>query len=88
MLELVYGEIESRFDQADFRIMQSFENLLLKAANGEVLKPEQSLLAYLEHDIDTEKFGKTILERCNNKMCFLSFFKIVFHSSLHNYYKY
>ncbi len=57
VLELVYGEIESRFDQADFRIMQSLENLLLKAANGEVLKPEQSLLAYLERDIDTEKFA-------------------------------
>ncbi len=39
VLELVYGEIENRFDQADFRIMQSLENLLLKAANGEVLKP-------------------------------------------------
>ena len=37
--------------------MQSLENLLLKAANGEVLKPEQSLLAYLEHDMDTEKFA-------------------------------
>ena len=57
MLELVYGEIESRFDQADFRIMQSLENLLLKAANGEELKPKQSLLAYLERDIDTEKFA-------------------------------
>ncbi len=39
VLELVYGEIESRFNQADFRIMQSLDNLLLKAANGEVLKP-------------------------------------------------
>ena len=37
--------------------MQSLENLLLKAANGEVLKPEQSILAYLERDIDTEKFA-------------------------------
>ncbi len=37
--------------------MQSFKNLLLKAANGEVLKPEQSLLAYLDRDIDTEKFA-------------------------------
>jgi len=36
--------------------MQSLENLLQKAANGEVLRPEQSLLACFELDLDTEKF--------------------------------
>ena len=53
VLELVYGELERRFG---FQLMQSLETLLIKAANGEVSKPDESLLTYLEGDIDRERF--------------------------------
>ena len=39
VLVLVYGEIEKRFDQADFRVMQSLDNLFLRAANGSLSSP-------------------------------------------------
>ncbi len=55
VLELALGEVKSRFGQTDYRIVKSLENLLLNAANGEILKPEQSLFTYLEHHTDMEE---------------------------------
>ena len=43
-LDLAYGEVERRFNQADFHIIQKMESLLIKAANGEVLQPDKSLM--------------------------------------------
>ena len=57
VLELAYGEVERRFDQADFQIMEKLESLLIKVANGEVAHPDESLLKYLENDIDKARFA-------------------------------
>ena len=54
VLELVCGEVERRFDQTDFRTMQHLELLLVNAANGEVPIPDESLLKYLEGDINKD----------------------------------
>ena len=56
VLELAYGEIERRFKQPDFHIIQNLESLLIKVANRETVQPEESLLNYLEKDIDRDRF--------------------------------
>ena len=52
-MELAYGEI---FKQPDFHIIQNLESLLIKVANRETAQPEESLLNYLEKDIDRDRF--------------------------------
>ena len=56
VLELVKGEIERRFNQADFDIIQKLESLLLDVyvANGKPSLPDESLLNYLQNDVDKE----------------------------------
>lgn len=49
-LELVSGEIEVRFDQADFLVIRKLESLLLDVANGKHSQPDQSVLKYLENE--------------------------------------
>ena len=59
MLELVYGEVKRPFNQTVFRIMQTLESLLIITANGEVSKPDESLLKYMEGDINKDRFVQT-----------------------------
>ena len=56
VLELVKGEVERRFKQADFDIIQKLESLLLDVANGKPSLPDESLLKYLEKGIDKGRF--------------------------------
>ena len=55
-LEVVYGEVERRFDQSDFQVIQGLESLLLDAANGKNSQPDKFVLEYLENDIDQDRF--------------------------------
>ena len=55
VLELVKGEIERRFNQADFHLVQKLESLLLDVANGKPTEPDESLLRYLGNDIDKDR---------------------------------
>ena len=61
VLELVSGEIERRFDQADFKTIQSLESLLLKAANGKIVEPDELVLKYLGRDINKDRFTAQLL---------------------------
>ena len=45
-LELAYAEVERRFD------IQTFQFLLVQAANDEILQPDECLLKYRENDVD------------------------------------
>jgi hypothetical protein len=56
VLELASGEIERRFKQSDFNVIQDLESVLLKAANGEKVAPDEALMTYLEKDIDKDRF--------------------------------
>ena len=54
-LELVSGEVERRFNQPDLNIAKDLEELLLRAANGELGQEYQipeALSSYLEGDVD------------------------------------
>lgn len=55
-LECAYGEVERRFKQADFQVIQSLECLLIKAANNQKAEPEECLMKYLEKDINVQTF--------------------------------
>lgn len=44
VLELVKWEIERRFNQADFHLIQQLESLLLDVANGKPSLPDESLM--------------------------------------------
>ena len=55
VLELVKGEIERRFNQADFLIVQKMESLLLDVANGKPSVPDESLSKYLGNDVDRDR---------------------------------
>ena len=46
-------EIETRFLQSDF---QQLEHVLIQAANGVIVALDESLIQYLEKDIDLERF--------------------------------
>ena len=56
VLELASGEIERRFKQSDFNVIQDLESVLLNAANGEKYSPEKALMTYLEKDVDKDHF--------------------------------
>ena len=55
-LELVCGEVERRFEQADFLVIRKLETMLLDAANAKLSQPNQSVLNYLKNDIDEDRF--------------------------------
>ena len=55
VLELGSGEIERRFKQSDFNVIQDLESVLLNAANGEKYSPEEALMTYLKEDIDKDR---------------------------------
>ena len=54
---MAYGEIERRFHQEDFQLLQKLEHVLIQAANGVILELDDTLLKYLEKDIDLERFS-------------------------------
>jgi len=56
VLELASGEIERRFNQSDFNIIQDLECVLLNAGNGEKVGPGEALMTYLEKDINKDRF--------------------------------
>ena len=56
-LDMAYGEIERRFHQEDFQLLQKLEHVLIQAANGVILELDDTLLKYLEKDIDLERFS-------------------------------
>ena len=53
-LKLACGEVERRFEQPDFLIIENLETTLIKSANGDKIVPDESLLKYLEGDIDKD----------------------------------
>lgn len=55
-MELAFGEVERRFEQPDFLIIENLETTLIKSANGDKIVPDESLLKYLEGDIDKDRF--------------------------------
>ena len=55
-LELACGEVERRFKQPDFLIIEKLENLLITTANGENTETVEALLKYLEGDVDKSRF--------------------------------
>ena len=55
-MELACGEVERRFEQPDFLIIENLETTLIKSANGNKIVPDESLLKYLEGDIDKDRF--------------------------------
>ena len=55
-LELASGEVERRFKQSDFLIIENLESLLINSANGENVAPSESLFNYLEGDVDKDRF--------------------------------
>ena len=55
-LDMASGEVERRFHQADFQLLQKLEHVLIQAANGVILVLDESLIQYLEKDIDLERF--------------------------------
>ena len=66
VLELVKGEIERRFNQADFHIIQKLESLLLDVANGKPSLPDESLLNYLQNDVDKERLFSQVSDMIKN----------------------
>ena len=56
VLEVVCGEVEKRFNQSDFPVIQKLESLLLDVANGKISQPDKSVLEYLENGIDKDRF--------------------------------
>ena len=56
VLEIASGEIERRFKQSDFNVIQGLEFVLLNAANGKKYSPEEALMTYLKEDIDKDRF--------------------------------
>ena len=56
VLELACGEVERRFEQPDFLIIENLETTLIKSANGDKIVQDESLLKYLEGDIDKDRF--------------------------------
>jgi len=51
-LEVVYGEVEQRFEQSDLQLAQEIECLLLSAANGNVTEITDPVSKFIEGDID------------------------------------
>jgi len=55
VLDLAKGEIERRFDQTDFQIIQNLESLLLDVANGKPSLPDETLMNYLGNDVNQDR---------------------------------
>ena len=55
-LELAFGEVERRFEQPDFAVIENLESSLIRTANGESVVLGESLLRYLEGDIAKDRF--------------------------------
>ena len=55
VLDMIKGEVE-RFNQDDCEMVQKLESLLIDAANGKPSTPDESLLVFLEKDINKAKF--------------------------------
>ena len=56
VLDVIKGEVERRFNQDDCEMVQKLESLLIDAANGKPSTPDESLLVFLEKDINKAKF--------------------------------
>ena len=52
------------FKESDFYIIQDLESVLLKAANGENIAPEETLMTYFEKDIEKDRFVNQLSNAC------------------------
>ena len=69
-LDCIINATEDRFDQEDFRTYVKLQNLLLKAANGDVFIQEHNdVMAIYDSDFDENRFQvqlETLQEYCTN----------------------
>ena len=56
-LEIVIGEVEQRFEQADLKITEEIEHLLLSVANGNAPVISDSVSNFIEGDIDKSRLS-------------------------------
>ena len=66
---LTSGEVERRFKQSDFLIIENLESLLINSANGENVAPSESLFNYLEGDVDKDRFITQLTDMMEDSIC-------------------
>ena len=66
VLESAAGEVERRFDQADFHILKEIEVLMLKAANVEIIDSIPPVIHhYLDKDVDRDRLKTQLSLVCD-----------------------
>jgi len=56
-LEVVFGEVERRFEQSDLPLAQKMESLLLSAVNGNIMAITDRVSKFIEGDIDKSRLA-------------------------------